>query len=127
MRNLKINQKKFVGLNFVRVEDEIDESGYKTGESKIVYGNEITFDAHISGASGRAYVDSNGVSIEYDKTFVLTRDEMNKYHFDENSVFFIDKKPQYDVYGQPLYDYKVSRIKDTINEVMVLLKKVRND
>ena len=94
MRNLKINQKKFVALNYEGKDEIVDESGYKTGESKIVYGDEIEFATHISGATGSSYVDSNGVLIEYDKSFVLTKDEIDKLGFDENTVFFIEKQPE---------------------------------
>ena len=127
MRNLKINQRKYVALKYAGEQDVYDEHGFKTGETKVVYGNEIEFEAHISGATGSSYIDSNGVSVEYDKSFVLTKYELEKYGFDENTVFFIDKKPEYDGNYQPLYDYRVKRIKDTVNEVVVLLKKVRNE
>lgn len=126
MRNLELNKKSFVALNYVGVQDIVDEQGYKTGESKIVYGDEIAFSAHISGASGSSYIDSNGVSIEYDKSFVLTKCKVDELGFTENTVFFIDKKPTYDANNQPLYDYRVERIRDTLNEVVILLKKVRN-
>lgn len=126
MRNLKINQRKYVALNYAGEESVVDKDGYETGETKIVYGNEIEFATHLSGATGSSYIDSNGVAVEYDKSFVLTKYELEKYGFDENTVFFIDKAPEYDDNLQPLYDYRVKRIKDTLNEVVVLLKKVRN-
>jgi len=127
MRNLKINQRKYVGLNYLGETDLTDELGYKTGEKVVFYGNEILFETHISGATGSAVVDNNGIIIEYDKSMVLTKSDFAKYGFNENSVFFIDKKPEYDKDNKPLYDYKVKRIKDTINEVMILLEKVRNN
>jgi len=126
MRNLIINQKKYIGLNYLGEADKTDESGYKTGEKLVFYGGEIEFRSHISGATGSAVVDNNGVIIEYDKSMVLTRQEVESYGFNENTVFFIDKEPEYDSDNQPLYDYKVKRIKDTVNEVMILLEKVRN-
>ena len=126
MRNLIINQKKYIGLNYLGETDKTDESGYKTGEKLVFYGGEIEFRSHISGATGSAVVDNNGVIIEYDKSMVLTRQEVESYGFNENTVFFIDKEPEYDSDNQPLYDYKVKRIKDTVNEVMILLEKVRN-
>lgn len=127
MRNLIKNERKFVALNYKGKEDVVDSNGYKTGESTIAYSEEIEFSAHISGATGSSYIDSNGIVIEYDKSFVLTNEKIAKLQFDENTVFFIEKKPEYSDDGQPLYDYRVKRIKDTLNEVVVLLKKVRND
>lgn len=126
MRNLKINQKKYIGLNFVGEIEYRDAQGNLTGESILSYGDEIEFEGHISGASGSAILENNGVIVEYDKSIVLTKTKFAECGFNENSVFFIDKKPEYDSNDQPLYDYKVKRIKDTLNEVMILLEKVRN-
>jgi len=127
MRNLKINQKCYIGLNYLGETDVVDESVYKTGEKVVSYGNEISFSAHISGATGSVVLDNNGVIIEYDKSMVLTKKELEEYGFKETSVFFIDTKPQYDKNNVPIYDYKVKRIKPTVNEVMILLEKVRNN
>lgn len=127
MRNLKINQKCYIGLNYLGETDVVDESGYKTGEKTVSYGNEISFSAHINGATGSVVLDNNGIVIEYDKSMVLTKQELSEYGFDENTVFFIDKKPQYGKDNMPIYDYKVKRIKDTVNQVMILLEKVRNN
>lgn len=126
MRNLKINQKKYIGLNYLGETDKTDEQGYKTGEKVVFYGGEIEFFAHISGATGSVILDNNGVIIEYDKSMVITKSQLSSYGFNENSVFFIDKDPEYDSDSQPLYDYKVKRIRDTLNEVVILLEKVRN-
>jgi len=126
MRNLKKNQKKYVGLNYVGEIEITDARGYMTGEKQLSYGDEIEFYSHISGASGSAVIDNNGIIVEYDKSILLTIDEVKKLGFNENTVFFIDKEPEYDSNDQPLYDYKVKRIKDTLNEVMILLEKVRN-
>ena len=127
MRNAKINQKSYVALNYLGKEEVVDKDGYMTGESTIAYSDEIKFATHLSGATGSSYIDSNGVNIEYDKSMVLTLWEFGKLGFNENTVFFIDKKPEYDNENKPLYDYRVARIRDTINEVVILLKKVRND
>ena len=126
MRNLKLNQKKYIGLNFVGEIEIKDARGFLTGEKKLSYGDEIEFESHISGASGSAILDNNGIVIEYDKSIVLTKVKFEKYGFNENSVFFIDKKVQFDN-GTPLYDYRVSRIAEVLNDVVIAVKKVRND
>ena len=122
-----MNKRHFIALNYLGEQDVVDTQGYKTGEKQIAYSKPIPFNAHLSGASGSTYVDNNGVSIEYDKSMVLTLWEFKKLKFDENTVFFIDKKPKYDDDNRPLYDYRVERIRDTLNEVVLLLKKVRNN
>lgn len=127
MRNAKINQKQYVALNYLGKQDVVDSKGYMSGESEIAYSEEIYFKTHLSGAMGSSYIDTNGVNIEYDKSMVLTLWEFKKLGFDENTVFFIDKKPEYDNDNLPLYDYRVERIRDTVNEVVILLKKVRNN
>lgn len=127
MRNAKVNQKTYYALNYQGKIDVVDENGFMTGESEIVYGEQISFKTHLSGATGSSYIDVNGVNIEYDKSMVLTLWEFKKLGFDENTVFFIDKKPIYDSDNKPLYDYRVERIRDTLNEVVILLKKVRNE
>ena len=127
MRNLAINKRKFFVLNYKGKEPIVDRQGYETGEYRIVYKKQVPFQAHISGAMGSTFVDNNGVNIEYDKSLVLTLWEFEQLKITENSVFFIDKKPEYDTHQRPLYDYKVERIRDTLNEVVILLKKVRNN
>lgn len=127
MRNLLINKKSYIALNYLGVEDVVDSLGNKTGEKIVKYSKPIPFKAHLSGASGSVYLDSNGASIEYDKSMVLTLWEYEQLKFTENTVFFIDKKPKYDSEHLPLYDYRVERIRDTLNEVVILLKKVRNN
>ena len=126
MRNAKINQRGYIALNYLGEVEAVDSKGYSTGETEIAYSDEIPFKAHLSGAMGTTYIDSNGVSIEYDKSLVLTLWEFKKLGFDENTVFFIDKKPEYDAQQLPLYDYRVERKRETLNEVVLLLKKVRN-
>lgn len=127
MRNQKINQKSYYALNFIDVVDVRDNEGNLTGEKRIVYSEPIEFKTHISGASGVSIIDSNGINIDYDKSFLITVGELEKLGFNENTVFFIDTKPSYDKYDHPLYDYKVRRIRDTLNEVLILLQKVRNN
>ena len=127
MRNAKVNQKQYYALNYIGKSDVRDKDGNLTGESTIEYSDEIPFKTHLSGATGSSYVDANGVNIEYDKSMVLTLWEFKKFGFNENTVFFIDTQPIYDNDNKPLYDYRVERIRDTVNEVVILLKKVRNN
>lgn len=125
MRNLIMNKKEYVALNYKGKIAVADENNNKTGEYFISYGEEIPFKAHISGARGNAMVETNGVDLDYDKTIVLSKNLFDFLQFDENTVFFIDKKPEYDALNNPMYDYSVKRICDTINEVVIQIKKVR--
>lgn len=127
MRNLSKNKTPLVALNFIAKSPIVDSQGYKTGEYRLTYGNEIHLRAHISGAKGSAGVEMFGVDVAYDKTIIITKNEFDKYGFDDNTVFFIDKKPAYKEDGTPLYDYKVVRKSQTLNEVAIAVKQVRNE
>lgn len=127
MRNLCINKKQLIALNYLGKVAQKDSKGFETGESIVEYSEEIPFKAHLSGARGSTTTDVFGSEFHYDKTFNLTLWELKRLGFTENTVFFIDKKPEYDENNQPLYDYKVERIADTINEVVIAISKVQQN
>ena len=126
MRNLKINQSKLYVLNYKGKTKTTDLSGNYTGEETITYDDPIMFMGHVSGARGSSQVEIFGTDVMYDKTVVITKAEFETLKINENSVFFIDKEPIYDatVTTMPLYNYRVSRIAETINEVAIAVKKV---
>lgn len=124
MRNLIINKTKHYVLNYRGEEMVKDDDGNYTGESQISYTRPIVFMGHISGARGNSQVEIFGVDVAYDKTLVISKKEFERLKINENSVFFIDKKPSFDD-GTPLYDYRVMRIAETINEVAIALTKVQ--
>lgn len=123
MRNLIKNKTKMFVLNYKGEEDVRDDDGNLTGEKTIAYTKPISFTANISGARGSSQVEMFGVDVSYDKTIVLSKSEFEKLRITENSVFFVNKKPSFDG-TTPLYDYRVSRIAQTINEVAIALSKV---
>ena len=43
---------------------------------------------------------------------------------DENTVLFIDKEPEYDDNGNPLYDYIVKRVAKSLNSISYAVSKV---
>ena len=124
MRNLKINKRKIYLLNFKSIEDAEDSQHNLTGDKIVKYYPKQAFRTHISGARGSSQSEIFGTEILYDKTFVLTTDEFKELGITENSVFFVDIQPTYKD-GNPLYDYRVERIAETINEVVIAITKVR--
>ena len=124
MRNQLINKTKHFVLNYKGEEKAIDSDGNYTGEITIAYTRPIMFMGHISSARGSSQVEMFGVDVAYDKTIVISKNEFKRLKINENSVFFIDKKPTYDESNTPLYDYRVMRIAETINEVAIALEKV---
>lgn len=123
MRNLIKNKSKLYGLRYKGTTKVVDSSGNYTGETAVEYYTAQTFYAHISGARGSSQSEIFGTEINYDLTFVLTKDEFDKLGFDENTVFFIEKALTYKD-DTPLYNYRVSRIAKTLNEVVVAVMKV---
>ena len=124
MRNLLLNKTKHYVLNYKGEEMVKDDDGNYTGEVAIAYTKPIMFMGHISGARGSSQVEMFGTDVAYDKTIIITTKEFNRLKITENSVFFIDKKVSYDNDHIPLYDYRVMRIAETINEVAIALEKV---
>ena len=124
MRNLIKNKRQIYVLNYLGEVDVQDGNGNYTGEKVVKYKPKIAFYTHLSGARGSSQSEIFGTDIKYDKSFVLTTNEFKTLGITENSVFFVDIKPTYSN-GNPLYDYRVERIADTINEVVIAITKVR--
>ena len=125
MRNLLKNTKSIYALNYKGKEEIVDTDGNYTGEFKIKYGFARHIRVSVSGARGSSQSEIFGSDIEYDKTLCLSMCDFKRYEFDENTVFFIDKKVEYNN-GTPLYDYRVMRIAEVLNDVVIAVKKVRN-
>lgn len=87
----------------------------------MVYQTPIAARANISAATGSAQVEQFGNYAGYDK--VIVTDDMS-CPIDENTVLFIDKEPDYDEDGTPLYDYIVKRVARSLNSVSYAVSKV---
>lgn len=126
MRSCRKNKRPLIGLNYIKKTPIIDENGYETGEEKIEYSKPYRFSANISGAKGASAIEVFGTNLEYDKVITLSAKVFKQLKITDNSIFFIDVKPHYEDNGYPLYDYRVKRIAETINEVVIALERVRN-
>ena len=122
MRTLAKNYTKLVVLNY-EGEEKRKIGDLYTSETIVKYSKPITFMGHISGARGNSQVEVFGTDTNYDKTLVLSKRKFDELKLTENSVFFVDKKVEYKD-DAPLYNYRVSRIAETINYVVVALVKV---
>lgn len=123
MRCLEINKSPIKYLNYQGEEKAVDNNGYYTGETIVKYTKPCMVMGHISGARGNSQVEVFGTDINYDKTILLSKSEFKKTKINENSVFFIDKQIAYEN-DLPLYNYRVVRIAETINEVLIAIEKV---
>ena len=124
MKNLARNKREIAYLNYRGTENELDSQGYKTGDKRVSYTRAVKIKAHVSGAKGSSMIEVFGTNVSYDKTILLTKNEFDKSGITENSVFFIDTPIKYIDNCVPLYDYRVKRIAETINEVVIALEKV---
>lgn len=97
-----------------------DAGGYETGEKSVKYADPVKMEANISPAAGNAQIQQFGQFISYDKV-IITDD--TACPIDENTVLFIDKKPEYKD-GKPLYDYVVKQIAKSLNLVSIAVSKV---
>ena len=125
MRQLSINKSIIKALNYRGVQDIVDDDGKTGGEKRVLYSPVITFKAHVSGAKGSSQVEAFGLDTSYNKTISMSKALFDKLKLNENTVFFIDTKVKFKD-GEPLYDYRVYRIAETVNEVMIAIKKVND-
>lgn len=121
MKVMERNKRTFWYCLYDRKEPIIDEDGNETGEEQIVYKPVQSLRANISAASGSSQVEQFGNLAGYDKVIVL---DDTSCLIDENTVLFIDKEPEYDDDGKPLYDYMVKRVAKSLNSVSIAATKV---
>lgn len=121
MKVMERNKRTFWYCLYDRKEPIIDEDGNETGEEQIVYKPAQSLRANISAASGSSQVEQFGNLAGYDKVIVL---DDTSCLIDENTVLFIDKEPEYDDDGKPMYDYMVKRVAKSLNSVSIAVTKV---
>lgn len=121
MKTMERNKQMFFYLLYDRKEPVKDGDGNETGEETVVYKPAVSFRANVSAATGASQVEQFGSLTGYDK--VIVTDDMT-CPIDENTVLFLDKKPEYDEDGKPLYDYMVKRVAKSLNSVSIAVTKV---
>lgn len=122
MKNLERNNKTVYYCLYDGFVDKEDEYGNLTGETIEHYQpHKKMKQANVSEATGNSNAEQFGVSVDYDKV-VLTQDM--KCPITETTVLFVDKKPEYDDNGLPLYDYVVKRVSRSLNVIAIAIKRV---
>ena len=99
----------------------LDEDGYETGEDQLIYQPPVKLLCSVSPATGYAQVNMFGNLESYDK--VLITDDMS-CPIDENTVLFVDKKPEFHARGVPVFDYRVRRVAKSLNCISYAISKV---
>lgn len=117
MKTLKRNQRQF----WYCLQNESEEMTDEYGNPSIGYDEPVQMKANVSEATGYAQMQQFGIIDDYNK--VIVTDDMN-CPITESSVLFIDKEPEHDSSGQPLYDYIVKRISKSLNSISIAVKKV---
>lgn len=121
MKTMERNKQSFWYLLYDRKVPVTDEDGNETGEETVVYKPVVSFRANVSAATGSSQVEQFGNLAGYDK--VIVTDDMT-CPVDENTVLFLDKEPEYDDDGRPLYDYIVKRVAKSLNSISYAVTKV---
>ena len=121
MKTMERNKVPFWYLLYDRKEAVKDEDGNETSDYRVVYKEAVFQRENISAATGSAQVEQFGNFISYDK--VIVTDDLC-CPIDENTVLFIDKEPEYDEDGNPLYDYIVKRVAKSLNSISYAVSKV---
>mgnify|MGYP000755020998 FL=1 len=121
MRVMERNKSVYWYLLYDRKEPVKDEEGHETGDTRVVYKEAVKRRDNVSAATGSAQVEQFGNFISYDK--VIVTDDLT-CPIDENTVLFIDKSPEYNDDGNPLYDYIVKRVARSLNSISYAVSKV---
>lgn len=121
MKLLKRNLSTIHYCLYDKSEPTLDEDGNETGEDKITYSEPVEFECSVSAATGYSATEMFGNLENYDKTLIT--DDM-QCPIDEHSVLFVDKEPEFDTDGRPLYDYIVRRVAKSINNISFAIRKV---
>lgn len=101
-------------------ESILDEYGNEIGAKK-VYHDAVPMRANVSAATGAAQVEQFGNLQGYDK--VILTDDIG-CPIEETTVLFVDKEPEYDADGNPMYDYIVRRVAKSKNIISIAIGKV---
>ena len=120
MKILERNKTPFWYQLFDQTKTVEDEYGNEVG-SAVVYKDAVEMKGNISSATGSAQVEQFGNFAGYDKVIVV--DDMS-CPIEETTVLFIDKKPEYDAEGNPLFDYVVKRVAKSLNVIAYAVKRV---
>lgn len=121
MKLLKRNLSTIHYCLYDKSEPILDDDGNETGEDKITYSEPVEFECSVSAATGYSATEMFGNLENYDKTLIT--DDMD-CPIDEHSVLFVDKEPEFDTDGLPIYDYIVRRVAKSINNISYAIRKV---
>lgn len=122
---MKLMKRNLVPIHYCLYKDREpikDEDGYETGETGVGYADPVKMMCNVSPAQGYTQAQMFGNLESYDK--VMVTDDMS-CPVDENTVLFIDKEPEFDDTGKPIFDYTVRRVAKSLNSISYAVSKVK--
>lgn len=121
MKTMLRNLKSVWYCNYLGKEPMMGDDGYETGEYRVVYSDPVEIRCNVSASKGAAQNEMFGNLDASDRVLVI--DEIT-LPINENTVMFIDKEPEFDNDGSPLYDYRVLRVGVSLNSTSIAVSKV---
>jgi hypothetical protein len=108
------------------MQETVDEDGNILESNIPVYGDPIEIKANVSADEGRAFRESTsvemfGIDVFYDKVITI---EGVGHPFNEATVFYINKSPYSDGDIDEAFDYRATRIAESLNSTVVAVKRV---
>lgn len=132
MRCMSRNKVTFFYALYERKEPIVDDYGNTTGEFEVIHGNPLEYSANISAAKGETQTRQFGENEVYDKVIVA---DNTLPPIDEYSVLWIDTLPRLDETGVLAtdesgkvitpYDYIVTKVARSLNNVSIAVSKVK--
>lgn len=120
MKCMERNKRQLWFCLYVRSVPVRDEYGNEVG-TKTTYSAPVPFRANVSPATGAAQVEQFGSLSDYDR--VIVTDDL-RCPMDETTVLFLDKEPEFNAEGTPLYDYRVKRVAKSMNSISYAVSRV---
>lgn len=121
MRTLLRNRVPFWYCSYLGKEELIDDDGNSTGDYELFYDEPVKMMGNVSPARGEAQMELFGNDLAYDKIIVLDDPDCP---ITETTVLFVDKEPEFDGDGRPLFDYIVKRAARSLNSVSYAIERV---
>lgn len=124
MKCLKRNKVPFYYANIIGSQEVMNEDGYKTGETKLVYDTPRKLEANISVATGKVVLQLFGGNESYDK--IIVSDDTD-FPINEYSALWIDSVPLFDDSTKEIItpnNYVVKKIARSLNSVSVAVSRV---
>lgn len=115
MRGLERNQQRILYALYKGKEAIVDDYGNKTGEYRVIYGEQEEIQGTVTSATGFSQPELFGISELYDKVVILDNPDLP---IKSSTIFWID-----DLEAEK-HDYKVIKPAKSLNSLAVAVRKI---